>query len=439
MYRATSATVAMSSMDDSVEMQAHLPWVVVFVASLFFFYEFIQMNMFNAINTSIMRDFGLTAGQLGSLSSLYFLSNVLFLLAAGTILDRFSTRKVILAALTICSLGTLFFALSTSIVLASICRFLTGIGSAFCFLSCVRLATRWFPPQRIALVTGLIVTMAMIGGMVAQTPLTLLVNAVGWREALVLDAAFGFVIIALIWQYVRDYPPQAKNKLQEDRKHLKSLGFYTGLKMAFLNYRNWLCGIYTCLLNLPLFILGGFLGSTFLSTVHGLTHTQSSYITSMIFIGTIFGSPFMGWASDQMGRRKPLMIAGALASIVVMLAIIHYTSLGMGGLIVLFLLLGFVTATQVISYPVVAESNSPLLTATCVSVVSFSAIGGGAVFEPVFGKIMDWHWNGQMLAGVPFYSAADYQFAMWMFPIGFIVSLIAALFIRETFCKNEHI
>src|SRR5689334_404568 len=70
-----------------------LAWLVCFVGSLFFFYEFIQMNMFNAINTHLMHDFNLDAAELGSLSATYFLANVAFLLPAGIILDRFSTRK----------------------------------------------------------------------------------------------------------------------------------------------------------------------------------------------------------------------------------------------------------------------------------------------------------------------------------------------------------
>lgn len=411
-------------------------WLVVFVASLFFFYEFIQMNMFNAINASLMKDFHLNAHQLGTLSSFYFIANVVFLMPAGMILDRFSTRKVVIAALSVCVVGTYAFAMSTSVPIATVCRFLTGIGSAFCFLSCVRLASRWFPANRLALITGLIVTMAMIGGMVAQTPLTLLVEHYGWRHALVIDAGLGLLVLGLFWTFVADYPPNMAHKAAADKEALNALGLAHALKTAFLTLRNWFCGLYTCLLNLPLFILGGLLGSMFLQRAHGLTATSASLVTSMLFMGTIFGSPFMGWLSDRIGLRKPPMIIGAFLSIFVMLGIMYLPVHSVGGLMLLFLLLGFVTSTQVISYPVVAESNTRLLTATCVSVVSLTTIGGGAVFEPVFGKLMDMHWNGVMENGVPVYTSGDFHFAMWLFPIGFAVSFIAALFIKETHCKK---
>ena len=77
---------------------------------------------------------------------------------------------------------------------------MTGIGSAFCFLSCIRLASRWFPSHRMALISGIIVTMAMAGGMAAQGPMTWLAETFGWRHALMIDAAFGVVVFA-------DHPP----------------------------------------------------------------------------------------------------------------------------------------------------------------------------------------------------------------------------------------
>ncbi len=85
-----------------------LPWLVVFSAALFFFYEFIQMNMTSSLAPYLMQSFNIDATHLGNLSATYFYSTILFLLPAGQILDRVSTRKVILTALMICILGTCF-------------------------------------------------------------------------------------------------------------------------------------------------------------------------------------------------------------------------------------------------------------------------------------------------------------------------------------------
>ncbi len=109
--------------------------VVVLIASLFFFYEFIQMNMLDALSLPLMKVFSINAEQLGKISSYYFLANVIFLIPAGILFDRYSTRKIILLSLALCIVGTALFAFAPSVFWAKVFRFMTGIGSGFCFLS----------------------------------------------------------------------------------------------------------------------------------------------------------------------------------------------------------------------------------------------------------------------------------------------------------------
>lgn len=412
------------------------PWFVCFSAALFFFYEFIQMNMLNSLGDAIAKEYVITATELGNLSACYFYANLMFLLVAGLLLDRYSTRLIILVSMVTCVLGTVLFALSDSILLAGICRFVSGVGSAFCFLSSVRLASRWFPPSRLALIVGLVVTMAMLGGVVAQTPLTILAAHIGWRHSLLVVAGIGVLITIIIWQFVQDRPAGQEALHQVEQQELQAMGFWQAQKAAFLRRQNWLGGIYTCLLNQPVSLLGALWGNSYLQKVHNLTATDASYVTTMIFLGTVIGSPLAGWISDQMGYRRRLMLIGAVLSVALVLAVIYLPNLTMPKLLILFFALGFITSTQVISYPTVAESNPKILTATSVSVVSICAIGGYAVFQPLFGRIMDWSWSGQMEGEIRIYTATDYHLAIKVLPIMFVVALIAAFFLRETYCRT---
>jgi MFS family permease len=408
------------------------PWIVIFSASLFFFYEFIQMNMFNAISENLIEEFDLSAINLGYLSSTYFWATVIFLFPAGIILDRFSVRKILLTAVSLCIVGTFFIGLSTSPLQIAIFRFLTGIGSAFCFLSCVKIASRWFSSHRLAFVIGLVVTMAMIGGLIAQTPFTLLTLKLGWRHSIMIDAAFGLVILITIAIFVRDFPPHYTQKRLEERKQLESLSYWKIIRLGFLKLQNWLCGVYTCLMNLPINLLGGLWGILYLEHVHNIEKTSASLITSMLFLGTIVGSPLAGWISDHMRLRRLPMIIGAILSIATILIIMRIPHLSFYTLMLLFFILGIVTATQIISYPTVSESNTKILTATSVSVVSFVTLSGGVIFQPLFGRFMNSHWNGVLISNHPLYSTGDYQFAMWLFPVTLGVALVAALSVKET-------
>ena len=177
------------------------PWVVCLTCALFFLYEFIQMNMFNSISPEMIKTFQVNASELGNFSAMYLYATTLFVFFVGVTLDRFSVRKLVLTAMASCVVFTSLFALSTSLFMAEIFRFLSGISGAYCFLSCIVLASRWFPPQKLALATGLIVTMAMIGGTLAQTPLTMLVAAVGWRHAILYDSILGALFfVAVSWR-----------------------------------------------------------------------------------------------------------------------------------------------------------------------------------------------------------------------------------------------
>jgi MFS family permease len=412
-------------------------WVVVLTAALFFFYEFIQLIMPNAINLQLRQSFNLDASGLGWLVSMYFWGNLVFLFPAGMLLDRYSTKSLIVGSMVLCTIATFIFALTHNSVIAASARFAVGFGGAFCFLSCIRLASRWFPPNKMALVTGIVVTIAMLGGFVAQSPMVLLTSLMGWRNAVLANATLGVVIIFVIFMLVQDRPPNSQAAAAADRIKLQSLGFWQSIKLVLLNRNNWFGGIYTSLLNLPVFLLGGLWGMRYLVQIHKLSEVQSSYVNSMLFVGVIFGSPVFGWCSDHMGRRCRPMIIGAIASLIVMLVLMYTPHLSFAALMTLFFLIGFVTSSQVLSYPAVAELNPLALTSTAMSVASFIIMSSGMIFDPLFGWLLERHWDKAVLQNEPMYSLTDFNSAMMIMPIAFVVSIVIAMLLQETYCESQ--
>lgn len=414
-----------------------LAWVVVLTASLFFFYEFIQLNLFNAISDDLMQDFHLNAVQLGYLSSMYFWANALFLFPAGMMLDRFSTKKLLLFAASLCTIGTFLFGIAPDFSVAAFGRFLVGWGASFCFLSCIRLASRWFPPGKMALVTGIVVTVAMLGGLVAQTPFAILSHWIGWRHAVMVNTALGVVIALAIGFVVQDRPPGSHELASSEKAALKSIGFWRSIKLVLSNPYNWLGGIYTSLMNLPVFLLGALWGINYLSQVHHISPVKASYATTIFFLGVIFGSPFFGWFSDHIGRRVLPMIVGAISSLGVILILMFVPDLSFASIIVLFFLIGFVTSSQVLSYPTIAELNPIELTGTAVSIDSILIMTSGLIFQPLFGWFMTLNWDHTIVDNAPVYSPHDFFNAMLIMPIGFVVALVVAFLIKETYCKSQ--
>lgn len=415
-----------------------LAWLVVLAASLFFFYEFIQMHLFNTINTELRETFNLNAIQLGQLFSMYFYANALFILPAGNLLDRFSTKKLLLFAVGICTVGTFIFTVSTQYKFAALGRFMVGAGASFCFLSCIRLASRWFPPQRMAFVTGVVVMMAMLGGLVAQAPFAFLVKWLGnFHQALYINAALGVLIFFVILCVIQDRPPDGESEAKKDNEHLQQLGLWRAMMLAGLNPQNWLGGLYTSLMNLPVFIIGGLWGILYLTEVHHLTALQASYSTTLFFVGVILGSLAFGALSDAIGRRVLPMIVGAIFSLLVMLILMYYPGLSFTSIMILFFLVGFITSSQVLTYPTIAELNPIYLTSTAVSIDSICIMISGFAVPPFFGWLMEKTGDYTLVNGMKTYTAQDFKVAMLIMPISFILALFISFFIRETYCKSQ--
>ncbi|VVC76814.1 D-galactonate transporter [Aquicella siphonis] len=419
-------------------VHTRLAWIVTLTASLFFFYEFIQMNLFNAINEQLREAYHLDAVQLGQLFSMYFYANFICLFPAGNLLDRFSTRKILIFAISLCTLGTFIFSMASTYWVAAAGRFMVGAGASFCFLSCIRIASRWFAPRRMAFVTGVVVTMAMLGGLVAQTPFEWLTQYLGsWRHALYVNTGLGVVILLVTILIVQDRPPDAQEEAKTDHLQLKELGLWRCIKLAALNPQNWLGGFYTALINLPVFVLGGLWGILYLTQVHHVSHEQASYATTLFFVGVIAGSLLYGWISDHIERRVIPMIAGAVLSLVVMGILMYAPGLSIWSLVFLFFLIGLVTSSQVLTYPLIAELNPIYLTSTSVSIDSLCIMASGFIIPPFFGWLMERSGTHEMINGVSIYTAADFNQAMLIMPVAFVAALIITFFMRETFCRSQ--
>jgi MFS family permease len=400
-----------------------LPYLVVFSASLFFAYELVQFHMMNAISPYLMKDLNMHATSFGKLCATYLLADVIFLLPAGIILDKFSTRKVILAALFFCIAGTLGFSFSRNFYEAAISHFLSGIGNAFCFLSCMMLVSNWFSKEKQAFIIGLVITIGMLGAVIAQYPFSLLAETFSWRTALFMDAAIGALLLGVIYLFVHDGPK--KDTIPSN------LSFKESLIKCILNPQNILCGLYTSFMNMPLMVLSAVWASLFLTQVHEISIAKASFIAGMISMGTIIGSPLYGYLAEKTGSKKPWMVFGALSSIFVMSMIMFLPNPSEMLLTSLFFLLGLVSSSQVLGYPIITENSPKELTGTSMGVAAVIIMGLPMLIQPLSGYLLDLNWSRTMMNGSAFYSHSNFILAFLIFPIGFLISFFATKKMNE--------
>lgn len=409
-------------------------WIVCMVAALYFFYQFIQMTKFNAIGHHLMADFGISSAGLGSISSAYFWGNLLFLFPAGLLLDRYSTKRILSFVITLAACATALFSFTHSANSAFWCLFFVGIAGAFGLLIPLRLAARWFPPEKMALVSGLSITIGFLGAMVSQSPLTWLVNVIGWRHAMQWDAILGGLLLILFWVVIEDFPEGMSREMSTEQAN--SLAFlWHSIKRTVKNKQNWVFGLYTCLVNMPIFIFGAVFGAYYLMQVHHLTEGQAAFSNVLLFLGGMCGSPAYGWISDKLKLRKlPMYYGGAITLVLVLF--IMFIQMNYLAIYAMFFALGFFSSAQVITYPVIAESNYPENIGTGFGMGSTLIMSGGAFLIPLFGWLLDLTWDGKMLGGTPLYSVHNFLFSLWSLPIEIMIALILLKLGTETFCKR---
>ena len=85
----------------------------------------------------------------------------------------------------------------------------------------------------------------------------------------------------------------------------------------------------------------------------------------------------------------------------------------------------------------IAELNPIYLTSTSVSIDSLCIMASGFIIPPFFGWLMERGGVHEMVNGVTVYTAQDFNHAMVIMPVSFIVALIISFFMRETFCRSQ--
>ena len=189
-------SLAHNSSAPTVSLKAYLAYLIV---SLYLFFEMAVQVSPSVMVDVLQRDLHVSLFALGIMSGAYFYTYTLMQVPVGLLFDRYSSRLIIATAILLCAAGCLVFSLSTHFYSATIARLLTGMGSAFAFVSVLVVSAQYFPRRYFPVMAGLGQMLAALGALSGQMPLNVLVTHYGWRHTMGLLCAIGLVLAVVVW------------------------------------------------------------------------------------------------------------------------------------------------------------------------------------------------------------------------------------------------
>jgi len=411
-------------------------WSIWLLSAFFMFYKYAIEVSPSVMTGTLMKTFHIGGVELGNLAASYFYAYLFLQIPAGLLLDRFGPRKTTTLAIVLCGIGSFIFASATSLVLAGLGRFVTGIGAAFAAVNCLKLIANWFPFRHFAFMAGLMMTMAMLGAVGGQAPLAAFIQMMDWRQAMEWIGWAGIVLAGVFWLVVRDKAPHHVRE-----KHIVSskVSFFESVKGVFQNPQSWWLSLYSGFAFAPVMVFGGLWGVSFISEGFQLTHNISAQMVSLIFIGFAVGAPVFGWFSDWLGRRRMVMLWGTLLSLIAISIVIYWPGISIYMLGFLLFIFGFSISSFLLCFTMIREINLPIFAATAIGFMNAFDALLGAFSDPFAGKLLDLQWDGRIVDGVRMFSISAYKIAFITLPVYLAISLFTLLKIKETYCKPSYL
>lgn len=412
------------------------PWIVWGLGAAFFLSEYFARIAPGIMVPELMSTFKVNAMSLGSLSAIFYIAYLGMQMPVGSLIDRFGPHLLLTVTALICGLGCFVFAGAETLMSAKVGRFLMGFGAAFAFVGTLKLASTWFSFSRFGFLSGLTQSLGMVGAATAAGPLAWVSNGLGWRSTMWLIGVVLILEALLIGLMVRNRPQNIS--LTTIKQLTDKTGFWQSFIVVFRNPQSWLNSLVIGLTYAPTAGFAELWGTSYITQVYNIDRTLAANAVSCIFLGLAIGCPISGWISDKIKLRRPVLICAVLGSLLFMSLALYLPSISFPALLILLFLYGLSNSGFAVSYAIAGEINSRSVVGTSLGFANLASVVIGAMFQPIIGYFLDLQWNGTWLNGAPFYSSASYRQAMIALPLCLIIALVAAIFLKETYCKGKN-
>jgi MFS family permease len=392
-------------------------WLLV---AVYYFYQYALRSAPSVMIPQLTQAFGVSALGVSTIMGMFYYGYSPFSLVAGAAIDRFGARSVIPIGAALVSVGALLFG-SGNLAAANLGRFLQGAGGAFALVGAVYLVTKNFPASLAASFIGATQMFGMSGGSAGQFLVgPMLKHGLAWQQFWLYAGLLGLLIAISLFAFL---PKQSRSQSPPSGGWSQLL---VSLKSVFTNPQSILCGLIAGLLFIPTTILGMTWGVQFLQQARGREYDAAVMLAATIPLGWIIGCPLLGFISDRIGRRKPVIFGGAAVLFAALIWVLFGNPEILRGHAV-GIIMGIASGAAMLPYTVIKETNPPQLGGTATGVINFLNFTFSALLGPVFGARLVRSPQDSDISALEHYQAG---FAPLIY--GVVLALILTFFLRET-------
>jgi MFS family permease len=320
---------------------------------------------------------GIATASIGSLIGSFYYTYSLTSIVAGGVLDRFGARVPVALGMLMLAIGCVMFSNGTYGI-ALLGRLLQGAGAAFAFTGAVYIATRSFPASQLAFAIGIAQAFGMFGGSAGQYAVAQLVHnfSVPWPQIWYGLAALIFVL-AVAMYLQRESVVRTEINAEVGQKNV-----LRGYRIVFSNPQSWLCGLCAGLLFIPTTVGDMIWRVAFFTEGLGIAYTDAVTSVALVLFGWVIGCPLLGWISDRIKRRKPVVIGGAIA-LLISECVIAFGPASLVDSVWLSLFFGMVSGAAMIPYTMIKEANPPKVAGTATGIMNLIVFAASALISPI--------------------------------------------------------
>lgn len=360
----------------------HIVTLVGALAAIYLVSQFLR-NSVGVIAPNLAAEIGLSAGEIGLLSSAFFFAFAAAQLPLGVAIDRYGPKRCMLVCAVVALIGTLQFATAATPTGLVMARILMGLGSSCYLMAPLALYARRFPPERFTVLAGIQLSIGTIGTLFVTAPLAWASAAIGWRMTFFVVAGIVVICAAMVAIVVREDTELRAGHGETLRESLAGVlevarmqGFWPLFLMHTMSYSSYV-------------LIVGLWGGPFLAHVYGYGLTTRGDLLMLPAISHIVGVVIWGYAERYFGAYKPLVLAGAIATAVALLVLALIGRLEPLWLTVWLAIFGFLPAY----FPVLlAHGRSllpPPLVGRGITLFNIGTIGGTFVVQLTSGALID--------------------------------------------------